>query len=117
MSKLAARVGDHHRCPAAEGGKPHDGGPILEGSLNVFIGGLSAARAGDRVGCNGATDTISDGEPTVFINGRPAARQGDETSHGGVIVGGCATVRIGTGKAARCLEKGAATGSPVVVFE
>jgi uncharacterized Zn-binding protein involved in type VI secretion len=117
MSKPAARVGDHHKCPIVEGLKPHVGGPILEGSPNVFIGGLPAARVGDRLGCIGATDTISDGEPTVRVNGRPAARQGDETAHGGVIIGGCGNVRIGTGRAARCLEKAAAAGSPVVVIE
>lgn len=115
MGKPAARIGDHHTCPMKEVTALHEGGPILEGSPNVFIGGLPAARVGDKVHCNGSVDVIIEGEPTVFINGRPAARMGDKTAHGGVIVGGCATVSIGTSALGRCAEEAAAIGSPFIL--
>jgi len=117
MGRPAARVGDNHACPVIQGLKPHTGGAILEGSPDVFICGMPAARLGDKLSCNGAPDTIAEGEPTVFINGRPAARMGDLTAHGGVISEGCSTVLIGTGKTARCLEGAAASGNPLVALE
>jgi uncharacterized Zn-binding protein involved in type VI secretion len=98
-----------------ENTKPHDGGPILEGSPNVFIAGMPAARVGDKVRCDGPADMIVEGEPSVFINGRPAARVGDKTVHGGVIVEGCETVFIGTSPLGRCAEQAAAAGSPFIV--
>lgn len=95
MSKPAARVGDFHTCPKRTGKVPHVGGPIVQGSPNVFIGGLPAARQGDMAVCIGPPDKIAGGSSSVFINGKPAARLGDDTAHGGVIVGGCGTVLIG----------------------
>jgi len=115
MGMPAARVGDDHSCPVIDIIKPHEGGPIVEGSPNVFIGGVAAARLGDKVQCNGPVDTIVEGEPTVFINGRPAARIKDKTAHGGVIVAGCTTVCIGTSALGRCAERAAALGSPFIV--
>ncbi|WP_173399876.1 PAAR domain-containing protein, partial [Pseudoalteromonas sp. TB41] len=48
MSKPAARLGDMHVCPKVEPGPvPHVGGPIVQGSTNVIIGGMPAARVGD----------------------------------------------------------------------
>lgn len=95
MSKPAARAGDNHTCPMAEGPKPHAGGPISEGSLNVMIGGQPAARAGDMAVCAGPIDTIASGSTRVLINGKPAARAGDPSAHGGIIVTGYARVLIG----------------------
>jgi uncharacterized Zn-binding protein involved in type VI secretion len=64
----AARVGDLHTCPLAEGSKPHTGGPVgPAGSLTVFIGGSAAARVGDAAACAGPPDAIATGEPTVEI--------------------------------------------------
>ncbi|GFO58412.1 type VI secretion protein [Geomonas silvestris] len=117
MGKPAARVGDAHSCPMKEITVAHGGGPILEGSPNVFIGGMPAARVGDKVHCNGPVDMIVEGEPSVFINGRPAARMGDKTAHGGVIVAGCPTVFVGTSALGRCAEEAAAAGSPFIVSE
>jgi len=99
MPKYAATVGDHHICPKVEPGpKPHVGGPILNGSPDIFIGGQPAARKGDQALCiGGAVDTIAEGSKTVFFNGKPAARFGDRTKHGGRIVTGNATVIIGDG--------------------
>ncbi|MDF4886057.1 PAAR domain-containing protein [Vibrio parahaemolyticus] len=71
------------------------GGPVVAGSPNVKIGGLPAARKGDRLICVGPPDSISQGSGSVFINGKPAARMGDSTSHGGKIVIGNPTVLIG----------------------
>jgi uncharacterized Zn-binding protein involved in type VI secretion len=92
----AARVGDMHVCPAANGTVPHVGGPILPlGEPTVLIGGMPAARVGDQSACTGPPDPIINGSSSVLIGGMPAARQGDGTAHGGSIVIGCTTVLIG----------------------
>lgn len=95
MGKPAARISDNHSCPKTTSKVPHVGGPIVTGSGNVFIGGMPAARKGDKLICIGPPDSISEGSATVFINGKPAARMGDSTSHGGVIFTGMPTVLIG----------------------
>lgn len=92
----AARVGDLHTCPAANGPTPHVGGPILPpGAPTVLVGGMPAARVGDQALCVGPPDVIVAGSGTVFIEGMPAARMGDSTAHGGTIALGMATVQIG----------------------
>jgi uncharacterized Zn-binding protein involved in type VI secretion len=75
---------------------PHVGGPILPaGEPTVLIGGMPAARVGDKAMCTGPPDTIAAGSSSVQIGGKPAARMGDSMAHGGVIVAGEATVLIG----------------------
>jgi uncharacterized Zn-binding protein involved in type VI secretion len=92
----AARVGDLHTCPAANGPVPHVGGPILPpGAPTVLIGGMPAARVGDQALCVGPPDVIVAGSGTVLIEGMPAARMGDSTAHGGTIALGLPTVQIG----------------------
>lgn len=95
MGKPAARISDMHVCPKRTGKIPHVGGPIVEGSSDVLIGGMPAARVGDMATCVGPPDKVASGSATVFINGKAAARMGDSTSHGGKIVTGCSTVLIG----------------------
>ncbi|PTQ91916.1 putative Zn-binding protein involved in type VI secretion [Nitrosomonas nitrosa] len=96
MGNPAARVGDMHVCPMATGNVPHNGGPVgPQGSPNVNIGNLPAARVSDSLTCNGPLDMIALGSNTVFINGLPAARLGDQTAHGGVITQGSPLVNIG----------------------
>lgn len=96
MSKPAARLTDVHVCPKVNPGPvPHVGGPVVQGSADVIIGALPAARVGDMALCVGPPDKIVKGSSTVLINGKPAARMGDRTAHGGVIVGGQPTVLIG----------------------
>lgn len=91
----AARIGDIHTCPAANGPVPHVGGPILTGFPTVLIGGMPAARVTDLATCVGPPAMIVKGSATVFIGGLPAARMGDQTVHGGIVVTGCPTVLIG----------------------
>lgn len=93
----AARITDMHICPMVEPGPvPHVGGPILPaGEPTVLIGGLPAARVGDKAVCVGPPDTIIAGSGTVMIGGKSAARMGDSTAHGGIIILGCPTVIIG----------------------
>jgi len=92
----AARQGDMHVCPmVSPSGVPHVGGPIIQGSPNVLIGNLPAARLGDQATCIGPPDVIVKGSGTVFINNMPAARQGDSMAHGGTISAGFPTVIIG----------------------
>ncbi|HCG8169925.1 PAAR domain-containing protein [Vibrio parahaemolyticus] len=95
MGKPAATLTSMHVCPKVTAKVPHVGGPVVAGSPNVKIGGLPAARKGDRLICVGPPDSISQGSGSVFINGKPAARMGDSTSHGGKIVIGNPTVLIG----------------------
>jgi uncharacterized Zn-binding protein involved in type VI secretion len=93
---LAARLTDMHTCPMVTGTVPHVGGPITSpGVPTVLIGGLPAAVVGDMCTCVGPPDAIAQGSGTVMIGNMPAARLGDMTTHGGVIVLGCATVMIG----------------------
>ncbi len=75
---------------------PHVGGPI-DGpcEATVLIGGLAAAKVGDKLVCVGPPAAIVKGSATVMIGGMPAARMGDPTSHGGTIVLGDFTVMIG----------------------
>ncbi|MDG1331961.1 MAG: PAAR domain-containing protein [Crocinitomicaceae bacterium] len=92
----AARKTDMHACPQSNPGPvPHVGMMISEGSGNVLINGLGAAREGDGAICVGGTDSISTGSSSVLINGMAAARMGDPTDHGGAITAGSATVLIG----------------------
>jgi uncharacterized Zn-binding protein involved in type VI secretion len=69
------QVGD---LPAARGGDATTapGGVVTEGSSDVFINGRPAARLGDRTNCG----VIVRGSGNVFINGKPMARVGDNTS-------------------------------------
>lgn len=120
MGKPAARVADLHTCPMFDGPKPHAGGPILPaGCPTVLIGGMPAARMGDKATCVGPPDTIAQGEATVLIGKKPAARMGDMTAHGGVITAGCLTVLIGasgagTSQQAICNQQGAAEHTPFI---
>lgn len=98
MSQPAARVGDLHVCPMVSPGPvPHVGGPIIPpGAVNVLIGGLPAAKFGDKCICVGCPPAmIVKGSATVWINNKPAARMGDLTAHGGTITTGLPTVLIG----------------------
>lgn len=97
VSKPAARLGDGHGCPMIEpNGTPHIGGPIIgPGCITVIIEGQPAATEGDACGCAGPPDKITVGSSGVFIGGKPAARSGDSCEHGGVVIGGSATVFIG----------------------
>jgi uncharacterized Zn-binding protein involved in type VI secretion len=92
----AAKMLDMHVCPKSEPGPvPHVGMMITEGSSNVKINSMGAARKGDQALCVGPPDKIAAGSGTVNINGEPAARMGDSMDHGGTITGGSANVMIG----------------------
>lgn len=68
MGKPAAVIGSMHVCPKVTEKVPHVGGPVVVGSPNVKIGGLPAARKGDKLVCVGPPDTVSEGSSSVFIN-------------------------------------------------
>lgn len=95
MGKPAATISHFHACPKVTAKVPHVGGPVIQGSSDVFIGSLPAARVGDTLICVGPPDKIKSGSASVFINGKAAARMGDSTDHGGVILMGNPTVIIG----------------------
>jgi uncharacterized Zn-binding protein involved in type VI secretion len=75
------------------------GGPIKEGSDNVKIEGLAAARKGDAIQAHGDSPhknpKIADGSSRVKINGKPAARVDDPATCGHAIQGGASRVNIG----------------------
>ena len=88
-----------HGCPAC----PHPvQGPILQGSVTVFINGLPAARVDDigvHAACCGPNMyEIKMGSSTVFIDGKAAARKDDMTLHcnigNGKIIQGSPDVNI-----------------------
>lgn len=110
MARPAARKGDiadHKKAPP---------GPILEGSANVLINGLPAARMGDPVQHKKSEEPIVQGSSSVFINGKPAARVTDKVACWGEIAEGSPNVFIGDGADGRaCSACPGATkvGSPV----
>jgi len=76
--------------------------PIIEGSSNVFVNGLPAARLGDPLASHGSNSpspthsrNIAVGSSSVFINGKPAARLGDAINCGGNIITGSSNVFTG----------------------
>ncbi|USQ93967.1 RHS repeat-associated core domain-containing protein [Caulobacter sp. RL271] len=74
-------------------------GPIITGSLNVFVNGIPAARGvRDIVACikhGQVPKRIAQGSKTVGINSLPAARKGDKTECDGTIAAGSPNVFIG----------------------
>ncbi len=95
----AARKGDKHSCPKDEP-ISHGSGEIVEGSPNVRICSMPAARVGDNIQCqDDSTHAISQSNACVLINDMPAARVGDATEHGGKIASGAGTVIIEDGPA------------------
>lgn len=64
---------------------------LKDGSGNTAVGGLPAARRGDR---NTGKGAVVEGSKNVFINGKPAARVGDRTNCGGVVVSGSSNVFV-----------------------
>ncbi|WP_225768816.1 PAAR domain-containing protein [Inquilinus sp. Marseille-Q2685] len=89
-----ALVGHHHICPAAEGSKPHVGGPIAQPQQSfVRFNGVPIAVRGDKCTCIGPLDTITGGSGLVRINGKAVARIDDATAHGGRIVQGVPSIK------------------------
>ena len=84
---------------AARKGADKAGAPIIEGSDNVQIEGLAAARVGDAITGHGdaphTKPTIAQGSSKVNINGIPAARVGDPATCKHPITGGSSKVNIG----------------------
>lgn len=108
----AARVGDAHDCPHADGNHPHRGGPIeAPASTSVVTAHRPQARAGDRCHCDGPPDFIVTGSESVYVDGRPAARRGDHTMHNpaGTVREGSASVHIGGRTAGATLGGGGVT--------
>ena len=68
-------------------------GKVSQGSPDVHINGLSAARLTDAETCHDGK--IAQGSSTVRINGLLAARVGDRISCGGQVLSGSPNVRIG----------------------
>lgn len=85
--KPAARQGDAVVCPRCGENQ------IASGSPDVLFNGLPAARQGDCTTCGAALNVRV--VPNVLINGQPAVVMGSHDSHGGVVIGGSATVLIG----------------------
>ena len=81
-----SRKGDYHQCPkVTENNLPHIGGPILEGSSNVLINSMPAARLNDKAFCNFETDYLSQGINGIIINNKPAVSKQLMTQHQGIV--------------------------------
>lgn len=110
MARPAARKGDladHKKAPP---------GPILEGSPNVLINSLPAARMDDKVKHKKGEEPIVQGSGSVLFNGKHAARITDKLACGGEIAAGSANVLIGDGadgRACSLCPGGVTVGSPV----
>jgi len=83
----AARSGDMHTCPMVTGVVPHVGGPILFGSLNVWVGNTPQARRLDPCFCVGPPDLITGGEMTTLV-GMAGAFAGGLGGFLGLLLGG-----------------------------
>ncbi|WP_076069925.1 PAAR domain-containing protein [Sphingomonas montana] len=70
-------------------------GAISQGSPDVLINRLPAARVTDAESCDAGK--VAQGSASVFVNRRPAGRVGDKVTCGAVIVGGSRNVFIGGG--------------------
>ena len=66
MGKPASTLGCYHTCPDKTGKKDHIGGNMVTASSNVFIGGMPAAREGDKLVCRGPADTMVQSSSSVF---------------------------------------------------
>jgi len=78
-----------------------DGAVVLEGSADVLINGVGAARVGDAVEAHSPgtglhlTPVIAQGSLTVKIDGIPAAYVGCLLNCGHIIITGSPDVEIG----------------------
>jgi len=90
-----ARIGDDHQCPKRnDDGSAHKGGPVVTGSPTMKANGRPVARVGDKVHCNGSTDTVIKGIDNLLVDGKPIAVQGSKCAHGGLIVEGSPNVFV-----------------------
>jgi uncharacterized Zn-binding protein involved in type VI secretion len=109
MGRPAARDLDEHVCPQLAPPGPHGGGQVLVAKpRTVLVGGKPAAVLVDPVTCAGWDNLIAMGSTTVVIEGFWAARKYDLTTHGGMILQGEPTVRLGTDTPADLLALGIA---------
>ena len=92
----AVRVSDQHSCSLTVP-VPHVGGVVQgPGVSTVLIGHQPAAAQGTTCTCAlGLPNTIVGGSATVLIGSKAAARVNDPTAHGGYLATGCSTVLIG----------------------
>lgn len=71
---------------ARDSGQDVAGGPIIEGSPNVFANNKPVARIGDKVQGHGvgvhAAPVMAEGSPNVITNFIPTCRAGDIASCG-----------------------------------
>jgi uncharacterized Zn-binding protein involved in type VI secretion len=76
---------------ARDAGVDSAGGPIIEGSPNVFANESPVARVGDAVAGHGrgshTRPVMAEGSSNVFTNGIPTCRAGDPASCGDVATG------------------------------
>jgi len=88
VSRIGDLIATGHGCDTTA--------PIGEGSTNVFVNGIGAARQTDAIAphtipsgllCVPHSAVVNRGSPTVFVNGLPLARVGDSADLGRIIEG------------------------------
>jgi uncharacterized Zn-binding protein involved in type VI secretion len=87
---IAARVGDTHVCPS---GVP--GTLLPKPTKVVIGGQPAATVTTPATPCAGGPNMVAFGSTKVTIGGLAAARVGDKTAHGSAITTGCTKVTIG----------------------
>lgn len=83
-------------------GTPAPAGAIVEGSPNIVLGWLPAAREGDDALIGQSIDVIEQGEMSVHFNNHEAVRIGDLLKRGPKVLTGLPTVLIGPDKVLPC---------------
>jgi uncharacterized Zn-binding protein involved in type VI secretion len=85
---LISCLNDQHQCPANNGGQPHVGGQIIEGSSNVFINNKAVARHNDLCLCQQIPNPLIATEMNIRVNAKPIGYMFANTNHGGKIITG-----------------------------
>ena len=93
--KPIALLGHTHTCKGTKSSE-HKNGPIISGQAKVTVNGIPVAVVGDKLECDGSTDSdkIIEGSSIVKINGKGVARKDDKTAVGGFIDKGEPLVKI-----------------------
>jgi len=90
----ASRISD---IASGHGGYPPS--KVIQGSSDVFVGGLPQHRKGDAIMKHKKKSShlrkSACGSSSVFVNSKQAVRIGDCVSCGGLLVTGCGSVVIG----------------------
>ncbi len=93
----AARDEDAHTCPGMVQGQQDPGGKIVASHTKVKVDGKKIAVMTDVCTCPVSGNMIVEGSKETRLGGLPAARKGDRTAHKGFIAEGSPSLKFGGG--------------------